>query len=118
MNTNETKTSTKRKENVVFTITLVLVTFTVLTSCSSSEIDPIQGKSEDEARKILQNLPELKEEIDEYREKVKAQELIGNFSGKLNGEAFDFAHWDAQNTRVSFSDLTGVVYTTIGRRSP
>lgn len=116
MNTNETTTRTKRKGNAIFTITLVLMAFAALPSCSSSETDSIQDKSEDEARKILQNLPELKEEIDEYKEKVNAQELSGSFSGELNGEAFEFAHWDAQNSRVSFSDLTGVVYATISRK--
>lgn len=95
---------------------LILTFLLILQSCGSSETDSLQEEAIDNAKEIFQNIPELKEEIDEYKEKVNAQEITGNISGELDGEPFEFSSWQGENSRVSFTEYTGVVYATISRK--
>lgn len=81
-------------------------------SCSNGT-NPMEEQAIQDAKEIFSELPELKEEIDEHKEKVNAQEITGTFSGSIDGEPFEFTTWEAQKSRITFLDFKGLINAAI-----
>lgn len=95
--------------------TVSFTTMMFLNSCGSGD-DPNIQENIDAAEKILQDLPQLKEEVDEHKEQLNSQQLTGIFKGELNGETFEYSNWNASESRISFLDFKGLVYATISKK--
>ncbi|MDG1331176.1 MAG: hypothetical protein P8P74_02525 [Crocinitomicaceae bacterium] len=93
----------------------VLSILLVFNSCSSSDDSNVQENIE-AAEKILQDLPQLKEEVNQQKEQMNSQQLTGSFKGELSGEAFEFSNWMTNESRISFLDFKGLIYATISKK--
>lgn len=86
----------------------------IAVGCSSeTQVTSEEQRAIKDAKEILSNLPELKEEIDEHEDALNARTLEGAFSGTIDGEAFTFSSWDARRSAITLYDhvanLHGVI---------
>ncbi len=103
---------TNRSSFIGITVLAILLVFN---SCSSSD-DPNVQENIEAAEKILQDLPQLKEEVNQQKEQMNSQQLTGSFKGELDGEAFELSNWMASESRISFLDFKGLIYATISKK--
>lgn len=85
-------------------------------SCSSeTQVTGEEQRAIKDAKEILSNLPELKEEIEEHEDALTARTLEGTFSGTIDGEPFAFSSWDARNSAITLYDHVANLHGVISK---
>lgn len=87
----------------LFRLSLFTITLLTVFSCGNKENDKT-SEAVKEGMEILKDLPEIQKEIKSQEEKKNSHNLSGEFSGTLNGSAFNFTDWVAASSRGSFFD--------------